>query len=275
MRIKNSCRIFILSALIWYLSGCPSKDYRTLIEQGEFRQAAWIIQEQLKNDKALAPEQRLQLQFELERIERIRQDFQRTEKEVLDYIKQYLPDVGAKDLTGWEKSGALEMLIIDGKKWYFNNAAPNLFRLDPQLKAIKYKADSLAGRPVGKEFDLDGHCRQIINTAVKTNQRYVCPVTLKIKQSVQVQPNAVPAGKVIRCWIPYPREIPQRQVDIKLLRTEPQRYIIADNDQTLQRTIYFEKVAQKDSVTSFSVEYTYRSYGVYAPVKVARKTDAR
>jgi len=170
MRINNGCRIFILSAIIWCLSGCTSKDYRTLIEQGEFRQATWIIQEQLKNDKALDPEQRLQLQFELERIERIRQDFQRTEKEVLDYIKKYLPDVGAKDLTGWEKSGALEMLIIDGKKWYFNNAAPNLFRLDPQLKAIKHKADSLAGRPVGKEFDLDGHCRQIINTASRCSR---------------------------------------------------------------------------------------------------------
>lgn len=249
---------------------CARKDYLTLIEEGDYKRAAKIISERLEDDHHLSPERRLELQFELERMERIRQDFQRSEQEVLDYVRQYLPQASAKDLARYEKSGTLEAMVIDGKKYYFNYAAQNLFRLDPELKAIKQKSDSLAGKNRGEKFDLDGHCRQVIDEAVRTGQRFVSPVTMRIKQSITVPPNVVPAHKVIRCWIPYPREIPQRQVVIQLLSTDPKTYIIAPNDLTLQRTIYFEKVALPDSATHFSVEYTYRSYAVYAPIEAEK-----
>ncbi len=263
---------------LFFLSCTPRGDYKTLIEQGQFKKASRIIVSELNSNPNLTESDRLNLQFELERMRRIRQDFTKNEKDILDYVKKYVPAVNKSDLRKWEASNALEALTIDGEKWYFNSAAPNLFRLEPTLKALKQRADSLELVASPREkFALDEHIQKIMTTAIRMGKRYVCPVNLKIKHSISVPANVVPAGKVIRCWIPFPRDIAGRQVAIKLLSTDPQRYIIADNEMTLQRTIYFEKVTVKDSVTNFLVEYSYQSYGVYVPIEAdkVRPTPSR
>lgn len=272
------CMLFLPVVFI-LLSQCSGDlDYRELIENGEFAKASHIIRQELATNMDLTNEQRLEMKFELERMERIKKDFTKTEEEILDYVRKYIPNVDSEDISEWEKSGALEYMIIDGEKKYFNNAAPNLFRIDEEAKKIKEEVDKekIAGAE-SKKFPLDEHIAKIIEQSKLSQKRYVSPVTLKIKQSVTVHKSAVPDGEVIRCWIPFPREIPNRQVNIKLLNTEPSKYIIADNDK-LQRTIYFEKVAHKDSTTEFSTEYQYTSYGAYVPidpdkVKPAQKTE--
>jgi hypothetical protein len=74
---------------------------------------------------------------------------------------------------------------------------------------------------------------------------------------------------------PFPREIADRQLNVKIIQTDPPIYILANTDQTLQRTIYFEKPAVKDSVTKFAVEYTYEIYGKYAPITAEQVTAIR
>jgi len=86
---------------------------------------------------------------------------------------------------------------------------------------------------------------------------------------VVVHENIVPEGEIIRCWIPFPREIPGRQGDIRFIATEPAQHIIADNDTCLQRTIYFEKPSRADTTTRFEVEYKYTCHGVYVPIDPA------
>jgi transglutaminase-like putative cysteine protease len=88
---------------------------------------------------------------------------------------------------------------------------------------------------------------------------------MRIKQSLIVDQDVVPAGEILRCWIPFPREIDWRQTDIAILSSEPNEYYLADN-KNMQRTIYFEKPARSGEPTTFSVEYTYKSHGVYVPV---------
>ena len=68
-------------------------------------------------------------------------DFCKDEKSVLDYIHRYIPNVTETQMRTWEKSGALELRVIDGEKRYFYNAAPNLFRIDKTCRAIKLKKD--------------------------------------------------------------------------------------------------------------------------------------
>ena len=269
--IKNIHRIIGLLCLIIWID-CEGSDCRALIENGEFKKAEEIIRRELFSNPSLSVSERRTLEFELEKMKRIRLDFNKSQAEVIEYIKQYVPDVTPTDLVRWESEKSLEYLVIDGEKMYFKDAAPNLFRLDRTLKAVKQKVDSQIPTDSRREpaFDLDSHCRKIVQ-AVQTTQKYtVLPVRMKIKQSLTVHPNVVPEGKIIRCWIPFPREIPDRQVNIRLLKTDPPIYILANTDQTLQRTIYFEKAAVKDSTTHFSVEYTYEIYGSYTPVKAEK-----
>ena len=64
-------------------------------------------------------------------------DFNKQLSDLLPYIQKYYPNVDSTQIAKWEESKALEYTIIDGKKWYFRRADENLFRIDPEAKALK------------------------------------------------------------------------------------------------------------------------------------------
>ncbi|MFH1851722.1 MAG: transglutaminase domain-containing protein [Candidatus Neomarinimicrobiota bacterium] len=242
----------------------PGDDYHTLIDRGEFTAAASAIRNRLS--AMPTPGERLQLEFELERLNRIRQDFQGMEEEVREYVRQYIPQATAADFARWEASRALESRLIDGEKRYFNRAGRNLFRIDPEARKIWEKLhpeDDAAGSGVAK--GIDSHNAEIIASITGGESGFVKPVRLKITQSIAVNADAVPEGETVRCWIPFPREIAGRQDDIKLSVTEPRQYILAPGDQ-LQRTIYLEKPARAGEQTKFSVSYEYTSRGAWMAI---------
>lgn len=257
----------LLAVVLIGLFSCAKKpSYQEIIMDGHFEEARRLIQQELAAPEKLTPEHLKQLQFELERMDRIEKDFTLTEAGVIDYVKRYLPGVTAEDLRRWEEELSLEYKIIDGEKRYFNNAHSNLFRLDPELKQIKKRLDAERGdAAMEKEFPLDEHIAAVMTEAKETGHRWVKPVRIRVKQSVIVKENIVPEGKQIRCWIPFPREIENRQTDIQLLTTSPRKYILADN-RRLQRTIYFQQPSKGEKETGFSVEYIYTAHGVYVPV---------
>jgi len=263
--------IFIVVVLLY---GCNKKNVdithiKSLIDNGDFSKAERHIKTLLIETPSLSPTEKLELSFEIERMERIRKDFTKTREDVLQYIKKYIPDVKDQDIKRWEKEKSLEYMIIDSKKWYFNQAAPNLFRINKELRKIKEKVD---GKSVRK-FPLDKHIEEIVNTTLETGENSVLPVRLRIKQSVVVKPGVVPENEMIRCWIPFPREIPGRQENIHIIKTEPTRYILSDN--LPQNTIYFEKPSCGDKPTEFWVEYTYTSYGFYKKINPEKVTEIK
>ncbi len=271
MKIKYI--VFILLGFL--MVSCQQKnlkDYQKMIDHGQFSKAEKEIKERLKDDRSLSSALKRELMFELERMRRIRLDFSKTPQEVLQFIRQYVPDATLDDLHRWEKEKKLEYMLIDGKKWYFNQAARNLFRLDEGLKKIWQKAHPDENKD---KFDLDAHIRQVMDDCLRSGLPYADPVRLRIRYTIGVHPGQVPKGDTIRCWIPFPREIPHRQLNIKILRTDPEKYILAPNSY-LQRTIYFEKPSAGNDTTKFSVEYEYTSQGVFVdidPEKV-RPVDA-
>ena len=68
-------------------------------------------------------------------MHRIALDFNKTEAEALEYIRQYFPDVTPGQMRAWEASGALECMVINGEKRYFSRAFRNLFRIDSLCRA--------------------------------------------------------------------------------------------------------------------------------------------
>lgn len=268
MKIQVYIRRIMLLLLILGL-GCAGEKsgYSSLMEEGEFARAEEEIRCLLADESGLSAEQRRELAFEIERMERIRKDFTRSEEDVLAFIRQYIPDVGAAQLARWEAEKSLECMVIDGRKLYFNNAARNLFRIDRDCKKIWDNSHAKEGAVVKSEeaFDLDEHNAGIINSVLQTGSRYASPLRMRIYYTITVRSDAVPDGETVRCWIPYPREVAERQTDVRLLATDPPLYTLADNSQ-LQRTIYFEKPAVSGRSTEFSVEYEYTSYGSYVAI---------
>ena len=265
---------FIASLFVLiFLVSCEKNtalNYTDLIEKGEFEKAKVLIKEKLIIDTTLTAETQRKLEFEIERMDRIKKDFRVTEEEVFEYIKKYIPDVKKSDLKKWEDEKSLESKIINGEKRYFNRAARNLFRINKKCKKIWEEYHKQKGIDLSTEkMDIDKNNIEIMKRSIKKGIRYSEPVTMKIKYSIAVNPNVVPQGENIRCWIPFPREIPNRQFDIKLIKTDPEIYQLADNS-VLQRTIYFEKPALADEEAIFSVEYQYTSQGEYVNIEAEK-----
>ena len=100
-----------------------------LVQSGEFKKATELIDEKLKSTQ-LNSDEVFELQFEKERLDRIKKDFNKTADDVLKFVNKYYPDVKEKDLEKWENDGSLEFKVIDGKKCYFSRAATNLFKIN-------------------------------------------------------------------------------------------------------------------------------------------------
>lgn len=270
VRFLSLFAILTISGVIMSCETTPDSDYQTLFNNGQYTQAAESIHHILANDYSISPEKRMQLEFLLERMDRIRKDFTKTETEVITEIRETIPDASFADLQRWEASKALEFRLIDGRKRYFNYAARNLFRIDKTAKAIwdDKHPDTKLTSGSGAKLELDEHNEAIIQNASESGYRYVKPIRMQITQSIDVDSGVVPDGEMIRCWIPFPREIPERQVDIRLISSIPDQHIISSGAENLQRTIYFQMPSPAKKSAHFEVTYEYTSFGVYAPVTV-------
>ena len=233
------------------------------IRNGEFRIASQLIDQYLAAE-TLSEEDQRNYRFKKERLRRIRADFTANPDEVMTYIKRYYPEVSSADMERWEAAKSLESMIIDGEQLYFARAARNLFRIDPKMNLVwkEHFPEEEIKSGSGAKLDLDIHNANIISAATTTQKLYVEPRRLHIKQSVEVLADEVPAGELVKCWIPYPRYIEDRQEDIELIQTFPEENQLAARD-ALQRTIYMEKLAVAGESTKFSVEYEFTSHGVF------------
>ena len=271
-------RFFITGILVlfyWATVSCTKVEQNDhvllLVAEGQFSAAKNEINQLLK-EGSLSMEKRRELQFEVERMERIEKDFTKTEADVLEFIQNYIPDVSQDDLQRWEAEKSLEMMVIDGEKRYFNRAARNLFRIDKTCRQIwaDYHKDQPKPTPPPDALDLDAHIKTIMAKATP-DQPWVEPLRMRIDYTLTVKPDQVPEGESIRCWIPFPREIPERQRDIALISTLPETYHLADKNH-LQRTIYLEQPSAGNAETRFNVVYEYTTLGTYVAIDPEKVT---
>ena len=82
---------------------------------------------------------------------------------------------------------------------------------------------------------------------------------MKLHYTLTVDADAVPAGEIIRCWLPYPKENFLRQKDVKLLSVNADEYVIAD-DSNPQRTLFLQKKAIIGKPTIFEMTFEYTAY---------------
>lgn len=222
------------------------------IAAGNFSAASQIINELLLNDN-LSEEEKYDLNFQIEKMNRIRKDFRKTREDILRYIRKYYPDAGDEDLARWEKKGSLEYKIIDGDKKYFNRAHTNLFRLDKEAKTKKSEVDGYSKDKLD-EF-LEEYLPQVLSKSGNEKTIYSMQQDFEITYKLKVDADAVPGGEVIRCWLPYPRENHKRQFNVDLISVNCDNYIVAPENIN-QRTLYLEKKAENGLPTEF--EYTLR-----------------
>ncbi len=221
------------------------------IDRGHFQQAEDAIARALA-DGAADDARRQALQFQRERMRRIRLDFALDADAVRERVRAQIPDLSDEEFQRWDRAGLIERLDIDGRPLYFNRSASNLFRISPEAAARR--APPVRPFAQGPYEALHRHHRDVVQVSKATAASSVLPRRVRITHTVSVKPDAVPAGETIRAWLPYPRAIAGQQEAIALVASQPARPQIAP-ERALQRTAYLEQPALAGQPTTFSVTY--------------------
>jgi len=233
---------------------------KSLVEEqfskGNFTEAGKMIGLYLAND-SISEHERYEMNFKLELMERIRKDFTKKDTFVIRYIKEHYPEVTEAELKAWEASNALENMTIDGEKWYFNSAARNLFRIDKEA-AKRYKLPN-GGQSDSLNRFLEWYIPRIVAQSKNSKKVLDSPVKMRVKYTLTVKPGQVPAGEVVRVWMPYPRQDVASHSGIELLSASQPLYVISP-DTYPHKSIYMEQEAIEGETLSFSYEFVYTSY---------------
>jgi len=248
------------SSFAFLVAGLPER-VRYLEEKGLFNDAILLVNMILTEKNRLPTLLRSRLEWETERIERIRKDYTLGREEAFDSLKNSVPDLNREDFEGWMKDGFIEHREIEGKTKIFKNFLPNLLR-DCEEARERVKQPDKTSENITKL--LNKHVDTILEKGKTSESRYLEPVRNKILMKLKVEQDAIPEGEVPRVWMPIPRKDPL-QPEVKIISTTPENYVLAPED-SLQRTIYFETSLAEVNELEFQIEYEYTAFASYQEV---------
>lgn len=266
LRLVMALAVLIASAAM--AAEAPG-DIARMVDAGQFKAADMAIGQALQQP-GLDAAARDALLFQRERMRRILLDFTLDAEAVKTRLRKQIPDLRDDEFQRWDEQGLLERLVIDGRVLYFKRDPSNLFRLSAEAAARRAHPAPFDDSPLQVLGDYQRAARR---QALAEHRHSVTPHRVRITQTLTVDADAVPAGQILRAWIPYPRTLPGQQEDIRYASSEPAQHQIAP-DATQQRTVYFEKPAQAGKPTTFSVTYELTLYAQYYPIDPAKVVPA-
>ena len=235
----------------------PVVDRASALElQGKFDEAAQVLDGALKNT-SLTPSDRKTLQFELDRLDRIRKDYPLTQERLFEILQQSVKDLTREEFDQWVAGGRFDSRTIDDTMSFMGSSRSNLF----------FRYTDLAGRrinpPDETEFENSTlHAvTTIIQAAEQANMPYVLPKRFKNTMTVTLKPDAAPAGETVKAWVPIPRSFPHQQEFKILSSSSPVKNV--DGEESAIRSAYFEQTPRASEPTKFNIEYEYTGYGVW------------
>ncbi len=259
--MKNLFIIIVMSIIV---SGCghslskadlSDANIEKVMAAGNFTEAEKLIKTKIATED-LTPAQVWDLNFKIEVMDRIRKDFNKDDSTIFAQLQKYYPEVTREDMAKWEEKLILESMIIDGEKKYYKYSARNVFRIDEEAEQLFNKTHPYSPDPL--DTFVDESVTKVLKTARKTGKSIVEPEKLKIRYWISVKPDEVPAGEVVRVWMPYLRN-EDIYKNIKLVATSQPDYIISP-EQYAHRSIYMEKVAEAGKRTEFWYEMTFTTH---------------
>lgn len=220
-------------------------------ERGEFSKATGLLKSYLdQTTSTLEPTERRAVEFEIERIRRIRQDYTVTREKLLEKLCANIKGFTEAEFKKHEDAGHFDCRVIDGQKFFASASESNITILLPELlkRTVNRKRDTT------NRF-MYAHMLRVKEAQKTSKESILLPQNYAVTCTLTVKPNAVPDGKTIRCWLPLARNFPF-QSDIRILRTEPADCIVAPPEAP-HRSVYLECKAKKDQPTTFSLSFSY------------------
>jgi transglutaminase-like putative cysteine protease len=248
---------------LWFLSGAYCFPQETtfnqagrLESQGHFTEASLVLQVAL-NRNELPAQARAQLEFELDRLRRIKLDYPYTESELFTELKKSIKNLTLQEYQQWIRENRFDSREIDGQRYYMVASVSNLFFRYPELYARRL--------PPRNSAPLDTRhwetCAAIKKEALAEKRPYVLPKRFQVSMAVTANANAAPDGETIRAWLPIPRRYPfQGDFDLVSASSTPKH---VDDESNPARSVYLEQTSRKNKPTEFQIQYDYTTRGVW------------
>ena len=260
--------LWLFCAIVVLEAQQPAHERASQLElDGKFHEAASVLNSAL-SDQSLSPSARKTLEFELDRLARIRGDYPLSKERLYDILTKSVQGITPQEFEGWIVQGRFDARTIDGTVYYMGSSRSNLFFRYPELANRRINA------PDWTEFEKNTWetVQSIKKAAQEHRSPFVLPKRFVATMTVKAEANLAPVGEIIRAWLPIPRSYPH-QKDFEMISSVPAVKNIAD-EQSRIRTAYFEQAAEQNKETAFSVEYAYTGYGIWFDVKPEQVTRA-
>lgn len=233
-----------------------------LEEAGRFREAAAVLRE--ARQRSTQPERIKAIEFELDRLERIKLDYRLTKEKLFESLSRAVKELMPEEFERWIAERRFDTRVIDGVTYYMSSSVSNLFFRYPELTARRINP------PDEQEFEAATlyAVRSIKRAAMESGTPYVLPKRFQNIMTVTLKPDAVPAGETVRAWLPIPRSF-SHQRGFRVLSSSPAIKNLAPEDAPI-RSAYFEQTVAQGKPTVFTVEYEYTAYGVWFELKPDR-----
>lgn len=274
MFLKRKVFQYLLFAILlasFTLAALPSAavDPITLASQlevnGQFNFASNVLNTALGENPPA--NQRKRLEFERDRLHRIRLDFPFTQDGLYDALQNSVNGLTANEFNQWLQESRFDFRTIDGRRWYMGSSIANLYFRYPELDSRRMHG------PNHTQFykDILASCRAIKTAALQQGTPYVLPKRFDVTMTVTADADVAPAGQIIRAWLPIPRMYPY-QTNFELISSSPPAKEIAPGDSPI-RSVYLEAVAQAGEPTAFTIHYQYTHYGVWFDIDPKKVTS--
>lgn len=261
--------VFSLTLLPLTASAASANDVlaqaRQLEATGQFKVAAQILRSAMADHST--PDPHRKLEFELDRLDRIRLDYSLTEDSLFAELQQSVRNLTRNEFEQWIKQGRFDYRLIDGQQQFMHSSVSNLFFRYPELEARRLGAEDNSA----VEKSVLASCRAIKQAAAAQNEPYVLPKRFDVTMTVTADADAAPSGQIICAWLPLPRSY-RYQNDIQVIGGSPAPKEIAPGSSPI-RSAYFEQPAQAGVPTIFQLHYRFTHFGVHCDIDTNKVTS--
>jgi len=253
--------------LLWIATGMGASSVetaRSFEEGGRFTKAAIFLKAAIADTNTSTVE-RKQLEFELDRLDRIRLDFPLTRAALFEKLKAAVRDLSSGEFEKWIAEKRFDSRTIDGQEWFMTSSVANLFWRHPEMNARR-----ISPKDESYQKSLWENCVAIQQAAAREKSPFVLPKQFDVTMTVTLDADAVAAGKNVRAWLPVPRKYPY-QDGFELVSSSSPVKQLAPEDGPI-RSVYLEQPSTSNAPTTFKINYHYATRGVRFDVQPDKVT---
>jgi transglutaminase-like putative cysteine protease len=265
LRSSILCLVFPLLLFAQEIPVSPAIEKAAkLEEEGSFIEATTVLGTAIALQiSSPYPQIRKQLEFELDRLDRIRMDYSLSKGALLESLLSSVKDLSESEFERWIAEGRFDHRLIDSVQYFTGTNRSNLFFRYPELEARRLDPPD---RLAFEQSTLNA-VRTIKQAATERRAPFVLPKSFRNSMTITLPPDAIPAGEIVRAWLPIPRAFPH-QISFRLLTTSSPVVSVGDYESP-SRSVVMEQRTEKGKPTEFRIDYEYTAFGIWFDLQSA------